>query len=251
MSIPEFELVKPLGEGTFSFVRLCLVNGTLKVVKYALVNRISKWVRTIHQRIPLEVSIMLQLKHPNVIQLEEYFVDEFFCYMVLEYLPSIDLFEYIERTRVDEADIKMIFGQVVSAIGYIHDQGIVHLDIKHENVLVGERICVIDFGSARYIKEGPFLKYYGTSLYEPPEILRGEPYSGVEQDVWQLGVLLYILMYHQNPFQNEDEILRCEYAIGEGYSDSLVQLLQSLLVLDPSKRLLTRKIQLHPWFNTL
>jgi protein-serine/threonine kinase len=201
------------------------------------------------QRIPLEVAVLHEIgMHPNIVGLNSFFQDEFFCYMVSDYKIAMDLFDYLERSAsIPEDQMKDIFMQTTNAVHHIHSLGIVHLDIKDENVLIGENhhVWLIDFGSAQYTRNGPFTKYYGTSLYEPPEILRGEEYRGKEQDVWQLGVLLYILMYRKNPFVSEYEIMACDYEAQNYYSLELLELLRSILTLDPNSRLTTAQILNH------
>lgn len=69
---------------------------------------------------------------------------------------------------------------------------------------------MIDFGSAAYVKSGPFDVFVGTIDYAAPEVLGGNPYEGKSQDIWAIGILLYTLIYKENPFYNIDEILEGE-----------------------------------------
>jgi serine/threonine protein kinase len=124
---------------------------------------------------------------------------------------SQDLFETIERLpRMPELLAWSIFRQVADALGYLHTRGFTHLDLKDENIIISDTLSVklIDFGSARPIPRDPvdwfdpnyFEGSLGTKGWVAPEVLRGERFRGPEQDVWSLGVLLYVLVESRVPF---------------------------------------------------
>jgi serine/threonine protein kinase len=260
VSLEDFVIIKTLGEGSHGFVRLCYAkNDQTKVpvvVKYVLRSRIQQWCRCegYTHRIPFEVAILHDIGfHPNIIQFLSFSQDEFFVTIVTEYKEGVvDLFEYIERTRITEGQIKHIFYQALVALAHIHSLGIVHRDIKDENFLIDTNgvVTLIDFGSAQYIQNGPFLSYAGTSLYKPPELFHGVSYEGTAQDIWQMGILLHILMFRRNPFENEQDICTAEISLRNGYSSESHELLHRLLDRDISNRLTAKEALLHPWLCT-
>lgn len=144
--------------------------------------------------------------------------------MKLHGTSSMDLFDYIElNEHISETEIQRIFKQVALAVKHIHDLGIVHRDIKDENILLDESgsVSLIDFGSAAYFRKGRTFDTFGGTLdYCAPEILKGMAYEGPPQDIWSLGTLLYTLVYRENPFYNVDEImehdLRIPFVLSEG-----------------------------------
>jgi serine/threonine protein kinase len=137
---------------------------------------------------------------------------------------GMDLFDYIElNEKMTATEIRHIFRQIVQAVAHLHKHGIVHRDIKDENVIVDNtgHVQLIDFGSAAYLKpDQKFDTFAGTLDYCAPEILRGNTYTGPPQDIWSLGILLYTLIYKENPFYNIDEImsrdLRIPWSLDEG-----------------------------------
>lgn len=137
---------------------------------------------------------------------------------------GMDLFDYIElNENMTRAEIQHIFRQIVDAVAHLHRHNIVHRDIKDENVIVDStgHVQLIDFGSAAYLKpEQKFDTFAGTLDYCAPEVLRGNTYTGPPQDIWSLGILLYTLIYKENPFYNIDEImsrdLRIPYTLDDG-----------------------------------
>ena len=123
--------------------------------------------------VPLEIHVLDYLRrdglrHPNIVEMSGFFEDDvnYYIEMVPHGLPGMDLFDYIElRTNMAEEECRRIFKQVADAIHFLHCKAkVVHRDIKDENVILdGEgNIKLIDFGSANYIRNGPFDVFVGT-----------------------------------------------------------------------------------------
>lgn len=217
----DFIILQKMGEGAYGKVNLCLHKREryIVVIKMIFKERIlvDTWVRDRKLgTIPSEIQIMATLnKHPdeNILRLLDFFEDDEYYYIetpVHGETGCIDLFDLIElKTNMTEFEAKLIFKQVVSGVKHLHDQGIVHRDIKDENVIVDSKgfVKLIDFGSAAYVKSGPFDVFVGTIDYAAPEVLGGEPYEGKPQDIWAIGILLYTIVFKENPFYNIDEIL--------------------------------------------
>ncbi|KAJ3274012.1 hypothetical protein HDV01_003682 [Terramyces sp. JEL0728] len=214
--IEDFQVIKSLGEGAHSYVKLCSLKSEPNfplVMKYIVRTRILTFHRSEELgRVPAEIAILHELKgrSPLLPNMLHYFYDDFFYFLVSEYTDSTDLFDYIESNNLPESSIKDIFKQVLQAIGIVHSKDIVHRDLKDENILIDRNgnIQLIDFGSSAYCSTGPFTTFYGTSLYSPPETLLGHSYIGKPQDMWQLGILLYTMIYKDTPFYTVQEILK-------------------------------------------
>lgn len=232
-SIADYEILESLGQGAYGQVKLCrLKTGTTKVVmKYIVKSRIlvDCWTNDrILGMIPMEVSIMHTLRkipHPNIVMMMDFFEDEDFYYVEMAlHGTGMDLFDYIELTPyMTEDEIRAIFLQICNAVHHLHINKIVHRDIKDENVILDQKgkIQLIDFGSSAYLREGrKFDTFCGTLDYAAPEVLTGKKYEGRKQDIWALGILLYTLIYKENPFYNIDEILsrdlRVPFVLSEG-----------------------------------
>jgi serine/threonine protein kinase len=96
---------------------------------------------------------------------------------------------------------------LADSLFFLHKHGIVHRDVKDENVVLGPdgKCILIDFGSSGLIKNNGWDTFSGTLDYAGPEILRGERYRGKEQDVWAFGVVAYVLLIGECPFQTAAE----------------------------------------------
>jgi len=123
--------------------------------------------------VPLEIHVLDYLRkdglrHPNIVEMTDFFEDNtnYYIETVPHGLPGMDLFDYIEmRSTMEEAECRNIFLQVVAALHHLHTKAlVVHRDIKDENIVLdGEhKVKLIDFGSAAYIKNGPFEVFVGT-----------------------------------------------------------------------------------------
>lgn len=183
-----------------------------------------------------EIHHHRQLHHPHVTQLYEVIATENSIWLVTELCSGGELFDYLtEKGRISEQEARHIFGQICLAVNYLHEKGIVHRDLKLENVLLDERcrIKLGDFGFTREFDRGAYLETYcGTTGYAAPEMLEGKRYLGpgisvrsqlldtadlsTEVDVWSLGVILYCLLTGGLPFDDDDEsVMRAMVIKGE------------------------------------
>ena len=167
-----------------------------------------------------EANTMARLKHPNLLSLEDYCHNEFWCVLVVELFgvpwaserngskdhASVprDLFSMLDRFHaLSESVARHIIRQLLSALLYMHSCSVYHLDIKDENVLVNDAFTVklIDFGSAEHIDAcAPLTLMRGTQQYTAPEMLLDQPSFGPSCDVFALGVLLYTMVAGTVPF---------------------------------------------------
>ncbi|KAI8903424.1 kinase-like domain-containing protein [Powellomyces hirtus] len=173
--------------------------------------------------------------------------------------PSMDLFECIEQhDRLTEPQARCVFGQIISAIRHLHSLGVVHRDIKDENILVNEsfHVKLIDFGSAAFIPQPPsgklFDRFLGTIQYASPEILKGEKYRGPEAEVWALGCCLYIMLNGEVPFTTPQQAASQPYTFPKhGLSASCINLLDAMLHKKPSRRPTVLDVAEHPWLRDI
>jgi protein-serine/threonine kinase len=178
-SINDYVILEEMGQGAYGQVKLARLKkqpAKKMVLKFVTKKRIlvDTWTRDRKLgTVPLEIHVLdfLRrdgLKHPNIVEMEGFFEDDinYYIEMTPHGLPGMDLFDYIElKANMEESECRNIFKQVVSAINHLHTKAlVVHRDIKDENVVLdGEgRIKLIDFGSAAYIKNGPFDVFVGT-----------------------------------------------------------------------------------------
>lgn len=132
-----------------------------------------------------EIHHHRRLHHPNVLQLFEVVATENNIWLVSELCAGGELFDYlVEKGRLPETEAKRIFGQLCLGVGYIHRQGVVHRDLKLENVLLDERcnVKVADFGFGREFEQRRLMETFcGTTGYAAPEMLAGKKYTGEGQ----------------------------------------------------------------------
>ncbi|KAF2449856.1 Pkinase-domain-containing protein [Karstenula rhodostoma CBS 690.94] len=263
-TINDFVVIEDMGQGAYGQVKLCRSkkhSSKKSVIKYVTKRRIlvDTWTRDRRLgTVPLEIHVLDYLrrdgfKHPNVVEMTDFFEDDvnYYIEMVPHGLPGMDLFDYIElRVNMEEKECRKIFVQVADAVHHLHTKAkVVHRDIKDENVVLdGEgNIKLIDFGSAAYIKSGPFDVFVGTIDYAAPEVLAGKAYRGKEQDVWALGILLYTIVYKENPFYSIDEIMDHDLRVPYTMSEENLDLIRLMLDRDVERRITISQVLEHPW----
>ncbi|CAG9530457.1 unnamed protein product [Cercopithifilaria johnstoni] len=248
-----------IGNGAFGSVKLTARKdtGILAVAKFVCKAKVfsESWVpspRRDNRVVPIELHLLETLSHPNIVKLLDVFENDMYYQLVMEKLGcGMDLFEFIEQQpKLDEPLISYIFKQVVSAVAYLHSKNIVHRDLKDENVIIDHNFSckLIDFGSAAYFGHNfVFSTFCGTMEYCSPEVLRGNKYRGPELEMWSLGILLYTLVFFENPFRSLQEAMHAKFEFPWEVSEGLFEVISWLLQRDPQHRATIRDISNHCW----
>lgn len=223
----------------------------VKVIKRGFV---SGWDTTDGVRVPLEISMLTLLsKVPGVIRLLDWYEQHDSFYIVMERpLDSEDLFSFIQKGKIrNDAVAKSFFGQVLKIVADCYMKGVVHRDIKDENILVtrGGTLKLLDFGSCAYEKSTEFTDFDGTVLYYPPEWFLHNRYRGESAAVWSLGVLLYIMVHAKIPFENIEEICAAKLYLRGDLSEGCRDLIIKCLSLEPDNRPSLQDLMNHSWFE--
>ena len=201
-----------------------------------------------------EIKILIILDHPNIIRFHDVYEGNSQYYLVTELMAGGALSDHIASKgfKCLENDTRHILAALFKAVSYCHKRGIVHRDLKAENILLGDKknkriVKIADFGFAKKIKsENSLRTLCGTPNYIAPEILSCIPY-GTKVDMWSLGVLAYKLLTGKFPFADihvdelHYDIKRARYnktsLFWKAVSPRGKHMVASLLVVKPSTRL--------------
>ena len=251
-----------LGKGAFGKVNLCLHTLTGRLVAIKSINKEKIKSERQKQKIKQETTIMETLsKSKNIVKIFETYETKKHICIVMEYICAGDLLTYIKkRSKLTEPVAKFIFKQIILGIKHIHDNNIIHRDIKLDNILLDldNNIKICDFGVSRKINIGEILfEQCGTPAYIAPEILINKGYEGFGVDIWSAGVVLYAMLSGTVPFKGNnlkelhDLIINGKYKEIKGISKEAEDLLKKILEVDPKIRIKTEEILNHPWLVDL
>ncbi len=157
------------------------------------------------KKIVHETGLLKLLNHPSVVRFYETFDTNKYIMIVMEYVSCGDLLSFVrKRSKLTETIAKFIFKQIMEGLSFIHSQGVVHRDIKLDNILIDlqNNIKICDFGVSKEIKKGDIMHdQCGTPAYIAPEILKNQGYEGFGVDLWSAGVVLYAMLSGTVPFK--------------------------------------------------
>lgn len=209
-----------------------------------------------------EIDILKGMDHPNIVKAHEVYNHKKQIYIILELCDGGDLYT---RLPYSEMEAAYISGKLLSAIKYMHDHGIVHRDLKFENIIFESphpkaEIKVIDFGLSKKFGNqatGVMHEGVGTLYSMSPQVLQGVYTS--QADLWSSGVIVYMLLSSHRPFYSKkrkvmiDKIMRCDYNFSKSYWDPISKeakdMITNLLVMDPKKRMDATKALKHVWLS--
>ncbi|XP_011882449.1 PREDICTED: testis-specific serine/threonine-protein kinase 3-like [Vollenhovia emeryi] len=206
-----YALGKTIGAGSYATVKIAKSDRHDCQVAVKIVSKFQAPGEYLTKFLPREIEVVKGLKHPNLIHFLQAIETTHRVYIIMEFAQNGSLLDVIRRdTYIDELRSRRWFRQLLEAIDYCHEHGIVHRDVKCENLLMDHRfnIKLSDFGFARgqmQSKNGEWplsTTYCGSYAYASPEILRGVPYQPQLADIWSMGVVLYAMVYGQLPFDD-------------------------------------------------
>ncbi|OHE95759.1 hypothetical protein CORC01_08900 [Colletotrichum orchidophilum] len=268
--LSQYTLLEKLGKGHFAEVFLCVEKSTGQRYAVKIFTKTTGMEeRSKQEGLQQEIAVLMGVSHPNVLCLKDTFNERNAVYLVLELAPEGELFNFIVmRQKVSEDETRKLFKQLFQGIKYLHDRNIVHRDIKPENILMVDKelnVKLADFGLAKIIGEESFTTTLcGTPSYVAPEILaegRHRKYTKAV-DIWSLGVVLYICLCGFPPFSDElyskefpftlsQQIKSGRFDYPSPYWDSVgdpaLDLIDSMLVVDPERRYTVDQCLNHPW----
>ncbi|XP_064872440.1 LOW QUALITY PROTEIN: maternal embryonic leucine zipper kinase-like [Oncorhynchus nerka] len=203
-----YEVYETIGSGGFAKVKLGrhILTGEKVAIKIMEKKELGEDL----PRVKVEIEAMKSLSHQHVCRLYHVIETNTKIYMILEYCPGGELFDYIiAKDRLSEEETRVFFRQIVSALAYVHSQGYAHRDLKPENLLIDEdhNLKLIDFGLCAKPKGGlgyELMTCCGSPAYAAPELIQGKAYIGSEADVWSMGVLLFALLCGYLPFDDDN-----------------------------------------------
>uniref|UniRef100_A0A8C7IM36 Maternal embryonic leucine zipper kinase n=1 Tax=Oncorhynchus kisutch TaxID=8019 RepID=A0A8C7IM36_ONCKI len=252
-----YEVYETIGSGGFAKVKLGrhILTGEKVAIKIMEKKELGEDL----PRVKVEIEAMKSLSHQHVCRLYHVIETNTKIYMILEYCPGGELFDYIiAKDRLSEEETRVFFRQIVSALAYVHSQGYAHRDLKPENLLIDEdhNLKLIDFGLCAKPKGGlgyELMTCCGSPAYAAPELIQGKAYIGSEADVWSMGVLLFALLCGYLPFDDDNcmvlyrKITRGSYNNPHWLSPGSILLLNQMMQVDPKHRVTIRQLLDHPW----
>jgi len=280
-SIGRWYIGETLGKGGYSWVKKGFDKKTGKCVALKFISKADEsWLQEQSKQVVTEIEALKQIRHPNVMKLYAYNLNARYptkdkekletILLVLEYAPGGELFDILYYTSALEAIVaRTYFGQMLAGLEACHNAGVVHRDIKPQNLLLDSRfnLKLTDFGLSKVFESDAdaIMKttYVGTRGYQAPELLLDKPYD-LSCDVFSAGVVLFILLTGYPPFEQAHVSDRWFKPLAKGDYDKfwklhrgcpiandakVKDLLQQMLTFEADKRITISQIKKHPWFT--
>ena len=272
----QYELGRKLGQGGYAKVKYATTIEppedayAVKIFKVSLLKRRRIWdaqqagFKTAFDDVQREIAIMKRLSNPNVMRMHDVVDDASVnkLYMVMDYCPKGAVMEtdHLPCDPLDHEDCKKWFADSVVGLEYLHFQGVIHYDLKPDNILIAGdgRAVISDFGVSRVHPDrscDAAVGSPGTPTYTAPEVWGSGTYKGRLADVWSLGVTLHAMVFGHLPYEadNQSDLIGMvtdptEWSCGYKCDDkALLELLTGMMQKTPAKRFPLDKVAACEW----
>ncbi|POY73774.1 putative Non-specific serine/threonine protein kinase [Rhodotorula taiwanensis] len=254
--LPDFRLAEKLGQGAFGSVYKALnwTTGETCAVKQIDLSHISEGDLP---EIMSEIDLLKNLHHPNIVQYRGYHRTSTSLYIILEYCENGSLAALVRKFgRIPESLVGLYVLQVLQGLQYLHEQGVIHRDIKGSNILATKEgsIKLADFGVATQVGGPSDTAVVGSPYWMAPEIV-DQSGAGPSSDIWSLGALILELLTTKPPYSHLDPmpalfriVADDSPPIPEGVCSAAVRdFLGQCFQKDPNLRVVAKKLLKHPW----
>ncbi|WWC62733.1 uncharacterized protein I303_105330 [Kwoniella dejecticola CBS 10117] len=257
LSLPAFQIGRPLGKGKFGRVYLARTKAPPHfIVALKCLHKAEIVQGKVEKQVRREIEIQQNLRHPNILRLYGYFHDSKRIFLVLEFAMKGELYKQLSKLgRFDEKRSSRYIAQMADALSYLHKKHVMHRDIKPENLLIGLKgeLKIADFGWSVHAPSNRRNTLCGTLDYLPPEMVEGKEHTAAV-DLWALGVLCYEFLSGNPPFEDHSghaatykRIRNVDLHIPSSVSPEAGDLIKKLLRYNPEDRLALSEVLVHPW----
>jgi len=263
-----YEIENVLGSGQ-SVVKKATHKVTKKEYAIKFISKRTSKGQTLPRcTIDKEIELLRSLSHGNIVQLHECWESDDTVYVVMELVKGSDLYDVVSILGTIRPGVAgAIVGQVLSALAYLHSRGLVHHDIKMENVIVdylANKVKLTDFGSAKEIKNMSGVG--GTINYMAPELIMnmrgGNQKCDQSVDIWSVGIVAYMMLSGFHPFDHSakanqnimNRIISGKFDFPSPQWDAVPKhckdFIRRCLVVDPKSRPSVAELLKHPWITS-
>ncbi|WZY72934.1 CBL-interacting serine/threonine-protein kinase 7 [Brassica rapa] len=258
----KYELGRRLGSGSFAKVHLARSIETNELVAVKIIDKKKTIDSNMEPRIIREIDAMRRLRdHPNILKIHEVMATKSKIYIVMELASGGELFsKLLRRGRLPESTARRYFQQLASALQFSHRDGVAHRDVKPQNLLLDREgnLKVSDFGLSalpEHLQNGLLHTACGTPAYTAPEVISRRGYDGAKADAWSCGVILFVLLVGEVPFDDSNiasmyrKIQRRDYKFPSWISKQAKSIIYQMLDPNPVTRMGIETVMKTAWFK--
>lgn len=248
-----------LGSGAYAKVKEAFHTQKKTMIALKIIDLIKAPENLMNKFLPRELDALRVIDHPNVIHM--FSTMQFptqHLVIVTELAENGDLLDYINKHRkLSEDRARSIFIDFINGIKYLHENEIVHRDLKCENLLLGKdyKLMIADLGFVTR-EMGRLSTYCGSIAYVSPEVLRKQPYYGKPADVWSMGIILYAMLFGKLPFKEPDLVSKgakimsfIDYTNRHHLTEPSILFLRQILTYEPDARLTVHTMLSQQWIT--
>uniref|UniRef100_A0A1J3D5Y7 non-specific serine/threonine protein kinase n=1 Tax=Noccaea caerulescens TaxID=107243 RepID=A0A1J3D5Y7_NOCCA len=258
----KYEIGRRLGSGSFAKVHLARSIEKDELVAIKIIEKKKTIESGMEPRIIREIDAMRRLRHhPNILKIHEVMATKSKIYIVMELADGGELFsKVLRRGRLPESTARRYFQQLASALRFSHQDGVAHRDVKPQNLLLDKQgnLKVSDFGLSalpEHLQNGLLHTACGTPAYTAPEVISRRGYDGAKADAWSCGVILFVLLVGDVPFDDSNiaamyrKIHRRDYRFPSWISKQAKSIIYQMLDPNPATRMSIETVMKTTWFK--
>lgn len=251
-SSTHYALKQVVGKGAYGIVYRAINRQTQKEVAIKVIEYDDEEELNEHM---LEIDLLKNLRHQNIVKYHGFIQKSHQLYILLEYCSQGSLRDLVKRGPLDESDAKTFIRQTLEGLKYLHEQGVIHRDIKAANLLLDSRnvVKLADFGVSTRVNNLA-MTYAGSPNWMAPEVMLGQGASTVS-DIWSLGATVVEILTGNPPFHNLVNEAACYAIVHDSYippkslSSSCRRFLSSCFQKNLFKRPRALELLNHEWLS--